>query len=290
MKTGNVLQLIKQNQGRFSNQQAKIADYILTHHDKAAFLTATQLAKEADVSQPTVIRFSQFLGFPQFSMFASAVQSLLKEELTSTERLRLSLGDPRAEGREISDDPAEFDIIYKEIRTLERLASTFPHKQFEQLVSQICECNRIFIVGTRGSASLTQHFAYFLSKVKSHVIAVDNGATRTYDQLLHLNEKDLVIAIAFPRYPRETIEIAKFCCRRGATVFGITDRIESPLAEQAHTSLVIPITFSTIFDAYGSAFCLFNMLVTRVGRTNSKESETLSRRFEVLAREVKIFL
>ena len=287
---GNVLKLIKQKQGRFSQQQAKIANYILTHHEKAAFLTATQMAREIGVSQPTVIRFSQFLGFPQFAMFVEAIQALLKAELTSTERLRLSLGTPQADGREVSDDPAEFDIISKEIRTLERLAGTFPHSQFEQLVSRICDCERVFIVGTRGSASLAQYFAYFLSKVKSTVTAVDDGATRAYDQLLDLGAKDLVVAIAFPRYPRETIEIVKFCCKSKAAVFGITDRIDSPLAELAHASLVIPITFSTIFDTYGSAFCLFNMLVTRVGRTNARESEILSRRFEELAREVKIFL
>ena len=284
MEKGNVLQLIKQNQGRFSNQQAKIAAYILDHHDKAAFLTATQMARKIGVSQPTVIRFSQFLGYSQFGMFMEALQALVKAELTSTERLRLSLG------AEEPDGTVEFDIISKEIRTLDRLASSFPHQQFTDLVAQICECKRIFIVGTRGSASLAQYFAYFLGKVKSDVTCIDSGGSRVYDKLLDLGKNDLVIAIAFPRYPCETIEIIRFCRKTKGKIFGITDKIDSPLAEQTDTSLVIPITFSTIFDSYSSAFCLFNMVVTRVGRENWKNSETLSRRFEELARTVKIFL
>jgi len=72
----------------------------------------------------------------------------------------------------------------------------------------------------------------------------------------------LVIAIAFPRYPRETIDIIRFCHARGINVSGITDKLESPLADLSKLLIIIPITFSTIFDSYASAFCLFNMIVT----------------------------
>ncbi len=284
MAEKNILQMIKQRQGEFSQQQAKIATYILDHHARAAFLTATQMAKEIGVSQPTVIRFSQFLGFGQFAAFAEALQDLLKAELTSTERLRLSLGE--RENSEI----VEFDIISKEIQTLDHLAHTFPHQQFDDLVARICACRRVFIVGARGSASLAQYFAYFLGKVKTNVTSITCGATSVYDKLLGLGKDDLIIAVAFPRYPRETIDVVRFCRKSEATVFGITDRIDSPLAKLAGTTLVIPITFSTIFDSYGSAFCLFNMVVKRVGTNNRKESEELSRQFEKLVREIGIFL
>lgn len=280
----NVLQLIKQRQGEFSNQHAKIADYVVGNYEKAAFLSATHLAHEIGVSQPTVIRFSQFLGFPQYALFLEAIQDLLKEELTSTQRLKLSLG------RQNSGGEPEFDTISKEINTLGLLAKSFPHQAFKQLVEQICRLHRVYIVGTRGSSSLAQFFGYFLSKVKQSVMPIPHGGTRAYDKLLDLSEQDLVIAIAFPRYPRETIEIARYCRDRGAHLVAITDKMDSPLAKLSNHALVIPITFSTIFDSYCSVMCLFNMIVTAVGRTNRIESEELSKRFEALAKEVNIFL
>jgi DNA-binding MurR/RpiR family transcriptional regulator len=284
MNKENILQLIKNYQGKFSKHHSKIAVYLMNNYEKAAFFTATQLAKEIGVSQPTVIRFSQFLGFSSYGTFLESIQAVLKDELTSTQRLKICLGQKSAV------DSSEFDIISKEIQTLEKLASTFPYQQYNRLVDQICNSNKIFIVGTRGSAPLAQYLAYFLGKVKQNVIAICCGSTSAYDQLLQLREDDLIVAMAFPRYPRETLEIVRFCREKNGEIAGITDKIDSPLSKISDTAIVIPITFTTIFDSYSSVMCLFNMVVTGVGKSNRKESENLSKEFENLARTVKIFV
>lgn len=284
MQKQNILQRIKEHRGRFSKQHAKIAAYLMDNYEKAAFMSATQLAREVGVSQPTVIRFSQFLGFSQYSAFIERIQALLKERLTSTERLRLSLG------KNSKKNNSEFDIIVREICTLDLLVKSFPSQPFENLVEQICRSHQVFIVGTRGSAALAQYFSYFLGKVKRNVSAVTSGETAVYDRLLSFLEKDLLIAIAFPRYPRETLDIVRFCRKREGAICGITDRIDSPLVELSDISITIPVTFSTIFDSYCSALCLFNMIVTRVGKSNREESETLAKEFEELAKSVGIFI
>jgi DNA-binding MurR/RpiR family transcriptional regulator len=280
----NIFQLIKSRKDQYSPKQTKVASYLIENYEKAAFLTATQLAREIGVSQPTVIRFAQFLGFSNYSMFTEAFQDLLKANLTSTDRLNLSLRKAN------SMNKGNFDIISREIRTFKLLANSFPQSEFQRLVERICNSNEIYIVGTRGSASLSQYFAYFLGKIKKKVYPVTSGSTGEYERLITLQTRDLVIAIAFPRYPRETIEIIRFCHDRGIKVAGITDKLESPLADLSELLIIIPITFSTIFDSYSSAFCLFNMIVTEVGRVNRNESEKLIREFETLAQHIKIFL
>ncbi|MFO7665325.1 MAG: MurR/RpiR family transcriptional regulator [Desulfobacterales bacterium] len=284
MHKQNILQLIKSYKGKYSQQHSKIAVYLINNYEKAAFFTATQLARETGVSQPTVIRFSQFLGFSNYGTFLEAIQAVLKAELTSTQRLNLSLGGKS------SADGSEFDIISKEIKTLEKLASTFPHKQYNHLVEEICNSNKVFVVGTRGSASLAHHLAYFLGKVKKNVMPICYGSTSVYDQLLHLRKDDLIIAMAFPRYPRETIDIVSYCKEKTVRIAGITDKIDSPLSKISDTAVIIPITFTTIFDSYSSVMCLLNMVVTGVGKTNFKESKMLSQEFESLAKKVKIFV
>jgi DNA-binding MurR/RpiR family transcriptional regulator len=284
MEKKNILQEIKASKSKFSHQQIKIAAYLIDNYEKVPFLTATQLGKEIGVSQPTVIRFAQFMGYPKFFMFIEAFQDLLKAKLTSKDRLNLSL--ETAESFENGD----FGIISKEIRTLNQLVKTFPQEQFQQLIKKICSSNKVFIVGTRGSASLAHHFAYFLGKVKRNVIVGANGSTSDYDRLIDFGNRALVLAIAFPRYPRETIEMIRFCSQQDIFTAGITDKIDSPLADLVDLPIIIPITFSTIFDSYCSAFCLFNMIVTEVGRANKRESEFLSEEFEMLARERRIFV
>jgi DNA-binding MurR/RpiR family transcriptional regulator len=280
----NILRRIKDKQGAFSNQQAKIAAYLMEHHKEAAFMTATQLAQKIGVSQPTVIRFSQFLGFSHYSFFLEALQSVLKAELTSYERLQLSIGQNNA------DQGPLFDIVTREMQTLEKFLNYFPQQSYEKLVKEICGSRKLAIVGTRGSASLAQYFSYFLGKVKRNVTAITCGATKSYDYFLDSTPDDLAVGIAFPRYPRETIEIMEFCREQNLAVAGITDKIDSPLANVVDTAVVIPITFTTIFDSYCSALCLFNIIVTAVGRINRKESEVLSGQFERLAQSRKVFM
>lgn len=280
----NIIQKIKSNRGKFTKQQTKIASYLVSNRDKAAFFSTTQLAAEIGVSQPTVVRFAQSLGFSNYSLFMGAFQELIKQELTSTERLNLSLHAKK------SVNADNFEIISQEMDTLDLLTKSFPQHEFNELIRSICKSRRVFIVGTRGSAALDQFFCYFLSKVKRKVLSVTSGASSSYDLMIDLNKDDIVIGIAFPRYPRETSEIVGFCSAKGAKVVGITDKQESPLAKITDLALIIPVTFSTIFDSYSSALCLFNMIVTEVGRINHKESAIIAKDFEELARAQKIFL
>src|SRR4051794_26901874 len=50
----------------FSRSQKDVAQYIVDHLDEAAFQTAEELARRANTSSSTVVRFSQALGFEGF--------------------------------------------------------------------------------------------------------------------------------------------------------------------------------------------------------------------------------
>ena len=49
---------LKQRYNQFSKSQRRIADYILEHYSKAAYLTAARLGQQAQVSESTVVRFA----------------------------------------------------------------------------------------------------------------------------------------------------------------------------------------------------------------------------------------
>lgn len=280
--TPNIIDIIISLQDTFTPRQLAIAKYLVDNYRKAAFMTATELAERVGVSQPTVIRFARFLGFERYQEFLKVFQDMLKSELTSTDRFSLSL--------EKKPNPEKkLDIVFEEIRTLNRMAENFPHETFEKCLDLICRSNFICIVGTRGSAFLAQHLAYFLNKVKRHVFSVTQGGNQAYDRLLELGQNDLLICLAFPRYPRETVELADFSKKRKIPVVGITDNPRSPIFPIADIAIDIPITFSTIFDSYCSVLCLFNLMVTRIGTINRPESEALLHDYEKTAKENNFF-
>src|ERR1700739_1563863 len=50
----------------FSRSQKDVAQYIVDHLDEVAFQTAEELARRANTSRSTVVRFSQARGFEGF--------------------------------------------------------------------------------------------------------------------------------------------------------------------------------------------------------------------------------
>src|SRR2546426_11800490 len=58
----------------FSRSQKDVAQYIVDHLDEAAFQTAKELARRANTSSSTVVRFSQALGFEGFPELQGAAR------------------------------------------------------------------------------------------------------------------------------------------------------------------------------------------------------------------------
>src|ERR1700675_1598717 len=73
--------LSKYIQARFdecSRSQKDVAQYIVDHLDEAAFQTAEELARRANTSSSTVVRFSQALGFEGFPELQRAAREEYK--------------------------------------------------------------------------------------------------------------------------------------------------------------------------------------------------------------------
>ena len=73
-----------------SKGQKRIADYILHHYDKAAFMTASRLGSTVGVSESTVVRFASEIGYDGYPMLQRALQEMIRNKLTSVQRIQLA--------------------------------------------------------------------------------------------------------------------------------------------------------------------------------------------------------
>lgn len=110
----------------------------------------------------------------------------------------------------------------------------------------------------------------------------------SYDQLIHLNQKDVVVATSFYRYATENSEMVKFCRDHGVCVIAITDDSSSPIAA-ADIKIFLPAAYGTIFDSYCSVYCFFNMMVTQVCWMNKPEAAELFEKHELVAKRFDVY-
>src|SRR5881628_1325800 len=69
----------------FSRSQKDVAQYIVDHLDEAAFQTAEELARRANTSSSTVVRFSQALGFEGFPELQQAAREEYRRGLPAAQ-------------------------------------------------------------------------------------------------------------------------------------------------------------------------------------------------------------
>ena len=86
----DILHTIQENMPRFSKGQKRIAAYMLSDYDKAAFMTASRLGELAGVSESTVVRFAALLGYDGYPAMQKALQEMIRGKLTSIQRIRTS--------------------------------------------------------------------------------------------------------------------------------------------------------------------------------------------------------
>ena len=196
----------------FSKSQKLIAGYILEHYDKAAYMTALRLGNAVNVSESTVVRFAIALGFEGYPQLQRSLQSHIKNRLTSIQRMdvaRNRIGDL---------DPVE-GVLTQDIDKIRRTIDEVDRKSFDEAVNSILSAKKIYIQGAMSSGILASFMHYYLRMLLNNVALVGSvGTTEMYQQMVHIGEGDLLIAMSFPRYAQSTEKACRFARDSGADI------------------------------------------------------------------------
>lgn len=269
----NIFAVLSSKAPDFSKGHRKIAEFILTHYDKAAFMTASKLGDCVGVSESTVVRFASELGFEGYPELQKALQDQMRTRLTSVQRI------------EVSIDRFGHDEIFKRVllhdidrirQTLEESTSEF----FGSAVNIIVGAHRIYIMGLRSSASLASFMGYYFNLMLPNVTVIETGSrSELYEQLMHMTKDDVLIGISFPRYSKQTVHALDFAKTIGARSIAITDSADSPIAQKSDISLFAKSDMVSFVDSLVAPMSLINALILAVSIQNR---DTVSKNFERL--------
>ncbi|WP_066497015.1 MurR/RpiR family transcriptional regulator [Abyssisolibacter fermentans] len=264
MNNTNILKLIQAKYSIFSKGQRLIAEYITENYDKAAFMTASKLGRTVGVSESTVVRFAIALEFSGYPKLQEALQELIKNKLTTVQRLNMT------------DDLSNTKKLYKEIlkADIENIKSTIDGLDeitFNEVVDKICSAEKVYVLGLRSSSTLAAYFGFYLGFILKNVKVVVFGTSDVFEQLLKVDKNDIVIGIGYPRYSRKTLEALKYVREQGCKVVGITDSYVSPIANLADYPLIAASNLVSLVDSLVAPMSLINSLIIAIANKNKQE-------------------
>lgn len=268
----DLMRIIQGKFARLSKGQKLIAEYILKHYDKAAFMTAAKLGISVGVSESTVVRFANQLGYEGYPELQKALQELIKNKLTTAQRIELS-------SDYVEPNNALRGVLKSDIENIRSTMEKVNYNDFEGTVNSILNAKKIYIVGLRSSAALADFLGFYLNLILDNVKVVSYGISDIFEQMLNIGEGDCVIGIGFPRYAVRTVETLNYGKSRGADVIAITDSLLSPLASKADYTLIAESNMASFVDSLVAPLSVINALIVAVGL---KEKEKISKTFNEL--------
>lgn len=281
--TVDLLAIIKSQYSDMSKGHKAIADYILNHYDKAAFMTAASLGNAVGVSESTVVRFPLALGLEGYPELQRALQNLIRNKLTSLQRIEV------AEEQMGKGDILE-KVLSADIEKIQITLSEIDKNAFEGASESIANAKNIYILGVRSSAALANFLSFYLTLIKANVrLVTTTSASEIFEQMLRVGEGDVVIGISFPRYSKRTTKALAFAKDRGATVVAVTDNENSPLALSAEYLLAARSDMISFADSLVAPLSLINALIVSVGLKRKTKVEDAFAELERIWDEYEVY-
>jgi DNA-binding MurR/RpiR family transcriptional regulator len=215
----------------FSRSQKDVAQYIVDHLDEAAFQTAEELARRANTSSSTVVRFSQALGFEGFP----ELQQAARDEY----RRRPPTGDVALAAAPLfSLDHTEFEAaLAADHVNVEDTAHKLSRSDVEAAVDAIVSAEKVLIAGTDQMAFFASYLRHLLMLLDLRAEIVASPSQEALGRLSRIDENTLVVGLSAGRPHPLITRTMKLARHRKAKTLAITDATLSEVARLARIRL-----------------------------------------------------
>lgn len=249
----DLLKYILEHKDRLTRQQQKLADFILENMAEIPFLPVPVLARRSDVSEATVVRFSQRLGFDGFSSLKAAFVAHLHAR--NQDAAAMPPGETTLEV-----------VLGQEIANLQKCAADNEQSVFMEVARSISTAQMVFCFGLGASSILAEYAAYLFGQIGLRASALSNRHSAVMELLVTVKPGDHLCCFSFPPYSAPTIDLIRAARARGIVTTAFSDRYSAPAARVANHCLVAPSEGMMFTNSLTALLALVNALVTEVGK------------------------
>ena len=242
-----------------------VAKYIVDHPNDFGLDPIRETARKCGVSTYTLVRMAARMGFDSYDELREPFRHALvsanalvdRPDWIESMRQRGALGAVQAE--------AALNTMAIVQRSLERQNSD----EMEHVVDLLLGAKNVYLTAVRASYALAYYFHYVGRMALPTLQLVPRHINSAIDELNTAGEGDVMIAISFQPYSRETIEACRFAHARGVKLIMISDSevISSEFRPEAVlvASMVSTHHFGCYTGAMGMIENLLALLVNRGG-------------------------
>jgi len=258
--SASLLQQLRERQGELPEAQARVVACVLDDPRAAVAATVEQLAQQAGVSMPTIVRTCRSFGFESVREFMLA---LAQDLALSGSYLHRSVR-PDDSAQDVASK-----IIHAAVSSLTALGRGLDVAVIDQVADRLAQAQRIDCYSV-GAAS-----TFMASELQSRLFRLGRTANAIFDahqQLVSastLGPEGVAFVISHVGRMPYTLEAARFARSQGATVVALTQP-DTPLAQIADCVLAVSVPQDAVMrvgtEAYLAHLVVIEILMVRLAQ------------------------
>ena len=265
---------------RLTKSEQRIASFLLSDHDEAAFLSAAEIAAQLDVSEATVVRFAKSIGYKSFPELRRSLQHIFRARVTPSTRLQRKLADLKISGGHILPRVVDMELQY--LADVPRTVST---SDFDRAVKLVLKAQHIFIFGSGPSRILAELLQIRLQRFGFRTTLLTESGRDIVDKLLLLKSNDVLFAAGFLRVTNELVAAIDQAHQVGCKVVLLTDSLGAHFKHQADVILSARRGPVSTFHSLTVPMAILNALILAIAMDKSETSVASLDRLQTLRTE-----
>lgn len=199
-----------------------LIEYIKNNIEDVFYKPISQIAKESNIGEATITRFSKKMGFSGLQDF----KVTLAQEISSGSKSRTIINS-NIENNEPVIDTAK-KLLNSNINTLESTVDIIDGTEIHRSAQLIINAKRIYFVGIGYSGIIAQDSNYKFMRIGLNCVSFDSSHTMI--MMASIMEKgDLLVAISHSGETDEIIKTVQLAKQNGVDIISITKKKESSL-------------------------------------------------------------
>lgn len=230
----NILEHLRKTLDSFRRSEQKVGNYVLKNPNEVIHMRIVDLATEAHVSEPTVVRFCRALGCDGFQDFKLRLAQILATDSSFTQ---FSMND--------GDTVAEFSrsIFDSTIGVLLQVRDKMDTNYLQEAIQLLTSANRVEFYGFGASGAVAVDAQHKFFRLQMSTAAYSDPHMQNMSAVT-LTAGDVVVAISQTGRTKALMQSVQLAKEAGASVIGLCPS-GSPLADMVTLPLYMDVPEDT---------------------------------------------
>ncbi len=223
----NCLLRIKTRYPMLAQSERKLADFLLADPERVRHLSSQQLAEEAGISQSSVVKFAQKMGFKGFPAMKLAISDALASGQTPH--------SVPVHNQILGDDPLRMvgeKLIKENIAAMHASLDVNTEEKLLASLTLLRNARRVLLAGIGASGLVAKNFSWKLMKIGINAVA-EQDIHALLATVQAMSSDDILLAISYSGERREINLAADEALSVGAKVLTITGFTPNALQQRA---------------------------------------------------------